>query len=349
MKSLVVFRVRYVSFSQNIRAPKHTLRLRSPEAQADIDRFRPRKPFSTFHNRTFGRQLTRRQTLEEAASTGIKPMSMPQYAIKHSSKPTLYWVFGLVIFFIVAFMASRALEILAFIHQLDILFTHSLNSIARRNRAFDEIVFVISAKNMLKMVPLVTVLWWAWFSERTVARRETVIKGLLASMVAVALARTLIFQLPMRLRPLHDPTMNFIVPYGPSDTILEHWSSFPSDHAAVACALATAIFICSRRLGIIAFIWAALVIALPRVYLGFHYLSDVICGGAIGVLAMLLLTWLPTPKRLLGLCERLEVSHSGVFYAALFFITYQLGTMFEDVRSIGHQGVDVLLSLLGKT
>ncbi len=57
--------------------------------------------------------------------------------------------------------------------------------------------------------------------------------------------------------------------------------SFPSQHAAFTFTAATSAVFANRILGIVAFIFAALV-AYSRVYLGVHYWSDIIAGALIG-------------------------------------------------------------------
>jgi membrane-associated phospholipid phosphatase len=61
------------------------------------------------------------------------------------------------------------------------------------------------------------------------------------------------------------------------------WTSFPSGHAQTAFTLATALSILRPRWGIPLFIIAGAV-ALSRVVLTAHYLSDVIAGAGIGIL-----------------------------------------------------------------
>jgi undecaprenyl-diphosphatase len=59
-------------------------------------------------------------------------------------------------------------------------------------------------------------------------------------------------------------------------------ASFPSGHAATAFAGATAIALLAPRLRVPVFALAALV-ALSRIYLGVHYVLDVIAGSALGI------------------------------------------------------------------
>ncbi len=83
--------------------------------------------------------------------------------------------------------------------------------------------------------------------------------------------------------------------------------SFPSDHAAVAFAIAFAVLALSRRGGIL-FLAAATLIGLSRIALGMHYPSDVLAGAAVGWAAALLVTTLGRPwiERLVGLLSRIS-------------------------------------------
>jgi undecaprenyl-diphosphatase len=69
---------------------------------------------------------------------------------------------------------------------------------------------------------------------------------------------------------------------------LGDWS-FPSNHAAIAAAAATAIWLTDRRLGAIA-VPAALLMAASRVWIGVHYPHDVLIGLVTGALVAWLLT-----------------------------------------------------------
>ena len=104
---------------------------------------------------------------------------------------------------------------------------------------------------------------------------------------AAAAAETLAFilkQLTERARPpLADPGIQALI--GIPDS-----TSFPSGHAAAAFAAATAVGMLHPRLRRPLLAMAA-VVALSRVYLGVHYLSDVLLGTALGIAAGFAAAW----------------------------------------------------------
>ncbi len=92
-----------------------------------------------------------------------------------------------------------------------------------------------------------------------------------------------------RLRPFQMP----ILPGFPIELLIPApiTSSFPSGHTATSMALAAAVFWGDRRLGILAFLAAAL-IGFSRILVGVHYLSDVLAGALVGLAAFALIRYI---------------------------------------------------------
>lgn len=208
-----------------------------------------------------------------------------------------------------------------------------LNHFARRSWAVDTL-FVLTTNYLLRVAGIIPLYWWAWFrhGEAKTEKRDILVFGMASSLIALFVARVLAHVLPFRTRPMHDPTLNFHVPYGQSSDILLSWSSFPSDHAAIYFAVAMCLYFVSRRLGIFALCWALFVTCLPRVYLGIHYPTDIIAGALLGI-GIAFLAKSPALK-IVRPVMRWSAQHPGPFYALMFLFTLQLATAFESVLVI---------------
>jgi undecaprenyl-diphosphatase len=90
-------------------------------------------------------------------------------------------------------------------------------------------------------------------------------------------------------------------------------SSFPSDHATAAFAIAVALLLRHRKAGWLA-LAMAVVVSVARVAVGTHYPGDVLAGAALGTIAALVL-WLP-PIR--GPLHRLA-TWAGTLYDGLVY------------------------------
>ena len=67
------------------------------------------------------------------------------------------------------------------------------------------------------------------------------------------------------------------------------YHSFPSGHVGASTALFCTLFLANRRIGL-ACLSIPILIAFSRMYIGAHYLSDVVCAAILGVLCALLVT-----------------------------------------------------------
>jgi undecaprenyl-diphosphatase len=74
------------------------------------------------------------------------------------------------------------------------------------------------------------------------------------------------------------------------------------------------------------------VICLPRVYLGYHWTSDVIAGALIGVALMLVVCWLIGATGVPDQVLRFSKTHAPVFYAIAWLLVFELAVLFADLR-----------------
>lgn len=193
-------------------------------------------------------------------------------------------------------------------------------------------------------VLFMALIWYCWFACPDARARAAVLCGTVAAFLAGIAGRLLQLALPTHARPLHDAALGMT--FGAIDPAeLNHWSAFPSDHAAVQFGLAAVVLLLRRRLGVAALTWAAL-LNLVRVHLGVHYPTDVLGGAALGVLAVLLAQGVaagPVAAALPGWERRAP----GGFYAVAFFLSYNIATLFDEARTGALATLRLLRHLLG--
>lgn len=209
-------------------------------------------------------------------------------------------------------------------------------NLTQKSWAFDTLVVQMFTTHTAKMVPLLACVVWL-LSERRRQGQSVLFLGymLVGSFVAMLLSRVLQNFSIYRPRPLHNLGIEYQLPFGVSRSTLEGWSSFPSDTTALGISIAAAIFVASRRLGLVAFSWALIVVAFPRAYAGLHYPSDLLGGLAIGLLGTLGLS----PLIFDVISRRFRWNIPGKWMPLIWTSTalymFQLATMFNDVRAYG--------------
>jgi undecaprenyl-diphosphatase len=220
----------------------------------------------------------------------------------------------------------------------DIALMHWVNQFVGRWPWFDLAVYHVSGSEFLKGIAIVTVYWYFLFEHakqktepREVEARATLLTVLILVVPAMVVARGLAGLLPYRERPFFDPALHFAWPYHVDADYFIRWSSFPSDHAALFSALAMGLFFRSRLAGAAVFAYVVLVTFFPRIYMGYHWPSDILAGVVLGVLVAYV-ALIPTVRRrskqLYEECNK----HSGLFAASLFLLTYEIGTLFNGPR-----------------
>lgn len=162
---------------------------------------------------------------------------------------------------------------------LDLNIFYLLNNLAGENRFFDDfIVFLADYSQYFLIIAFISLLF---FSSHP---RRQKIKIILTIFVSMIVARFGVVDLIRffyhRTRPFIDHSVNRL--------IANNNFSFPSGHAALFFAMATAIYFYNKKWGGW-FFAAAILMGLSRIIAGVHYPSDIIGGAVIGVLTAFLI------------------------------------------------------------
>ncbi len=221
-----------------------------------------------------------------------------------------------------------------------------LNQGAQQWELFDRIVVVLSNSDVVKGAAIMAVFWGLWFSRpmrEEAARRMTLLAGVLGSLLALVLARVLAQTLPLRVRPVLADGLEFRPPTGlPDQANWSHWSSFPSDHASLFFALWCGIWLAHRKVGNWLLLYIVFVIALPRIYVGVHYPTDLLAGALLGIGTVVFLTAGPVRRAWAGATGRFFEARPALAHALLFVVSFQIATLFWDLRIyLSHFGFSV--------
>lgn len=140
------------------------------------------------------------------------------------------------------------------------------------------------------MIALVVSHWWI-ANPRPQARYRSLCAGV-SFLLGLGAAQVMLLFIH-RTRP-YDVGVSHLIVAETSD-----WS-FPSDHAIASMSIVwTYVLLGSRK-------WAAVLLGLAalvcfsRIYVGMHYVSDILGGAAVALVAVMLVTWLYRPNQKLN-------------------------------------------------
>lgn len=155
--------------------------------------------------------------------------------------------------------------------------THWLNAYAGSLPPLDLVMTAMTWLGVPVMIVLVALQWWRR-ADRLHVRHACVAAGL-SFLLGLAVNQVILLFLH-RIRPYDAGITHLIV--SPS----ADWS-FPSDHATAAFAIVAAFFLNGLRRAGAWLLVGAVLICLSRVYVGTHYVSDVLGGAFTGIIAAL--------------------------------------------------------------
>jgi undecaprenyl-diphosphatase len=165
---------------------------------------------------------------------------------------------------------------------MDVSISRALDGFALRHDGFEDVLraYVLASEYVFLALVAALVLS-AVLGGQPLTRAVGIIAG--ASAAVALLVGKLISDAVDRPRPfVTHPGIHDFLAHAPDP-------GMPSDHATAAFAIGTAILIAHRRAGA-AILVGATVLALGRVFLGVHYLSDVAVGAALGSSVAVLVT-----------------------------------------------------------
>ncbi len=183
-----------------------------------------------------------------------------------------YWLVGLAI---------AAIAIAAAFYLDDSVWTFIMHHQNRAMRNFMRYVSLFGDWPSHVALGLV-LLAFAWV--RGSRKWTRIFLSMLVAMAVAGLVGTVIKRAIPRARPSVQSEIHW---GGPRFSSKYH--AFPSGHVGASSAFFCTLFLARRRIGL-ACLAIPILIGFSRMYLGAHYLSDVICAAVLGILCALLVT-----------------------------------------------------------
>jgi undecaprenyl-diphosphatase len=174
---------------------------------------------------------------------------------------------------------------------MDIQLTHWINSLAGQYPSLDQAMITATSFGVPFMVLLVILQWWG--KRPRDYKRHTCVAAGLSFLLGLALAQIILLFIH-RLRPYDAGVSHLII----APTV--DWS-FPSDHAIASLSIVFAFALQGLRRWSVIFLVLALVVCFSRIYVGMHYVSDILGGAAVALLAAFIVKQFYRPKTKLDL------------------------------------------------
>ncbi|OOY14439.1 phosphatase PAP2 family protein [Thioclava sp. DLFJ4-1] len=158
---------------------------------------------------------------------------------------------------------------------MDAAITHWINSFAGHNYFIDQAMIAITQAGVPFIVLVVVLQWWS--RENRQHLRHVAICAGLAFLLGLAINQGILLFIH-RVRPYDAGVSNLLIAKSAD------WS-FPSDHATASMSVAMAFALQRLPRRALAFFAMAFLICLSRIYVGTHYVTDVLGGAATGIVA----------------------------------------------------------------
>lgn len=156
--------------------------------------------------------------------------------------------------------------------------TRWINAPAGSHAMLDQVMLAITHYGLPLMILAVTVQWWSRSNRRHI--RHACIAAGLSFLIGLGLNQ-IILLFVHRLRP-YDAGLTHVLIERSAD-----WS-FPSDHATATFAIALAFLLQGLRGRATALLLAAMAVCISRIYVGTHYVTDILGGAATAIVAALI-------------------------------------------------------------
>jgi undecaprenyl-diphosphatase len=229
---------------------------------------------------------------------------------------------GAVLLIACAFVAIQQLTV-------DTTIVQAINTLSRKSYLLDH-AFNDLVRPSCSGAILVALIWYVWFKAKSVEDRAGIAIGFIAANLSGSISRSMQVMIASHVRPFLNPSVHFVLTYAMDDPHSK-FSSFPSDHASVFFGLAAVTLLANRRAGYVALAVAS-ISCFARIYLGLHFPSDILGGAGLGILLVCGAYGLRKSATIQRLIQ--ETQNKPLFYAIAFFVSYEVATLFSDLRAI---------------